>query len=315
MTTILIPKCFHWIWFGPNPLPEQHRCWIDGWLSLHPGWEHNIWTDATRFTLTNEEQFLSANSFAQKADIARYEILYRFGGIYVDTDTECLRSIEPLLPGVAAFGVEGKPGNVEISPIGAIPKHPWLADTIAQLPHSMQTGWGIRDQTGPKFFTRITQGRSDVTIFEERLFTSVPVDESKRSQAYSIHHAAWSWEADSDKEYSAKFRELLSGDLEPIIPAGALFIMVDKGRQHELGGGRRAVPFPERDGDWAGYPADDAAAMTELERLRRAGAQFIVFPRPMFYWLEAYPELNKSLVAHGRCVLNNDRVLIFELDS
>src|SRR6266516_4079263 len=97
LTMSFIPRLFHWIWFGPQPLPEQHRRWIDGWLALHPGWEHRLWTDANRPTFLNEPQFLAADNFAEMADIARYELLYRFGGVYVDTDTECLRSIEPLL--------------------------------------------------------------------------------------------------------------------------------------------------------------------------------------------------------------------------
>jgi inositol phosphorylceramide mannosyltransferase catalytic subunit len=96
MTTLLIPKLFHWIWFGPRPLPEQYRCWIEGWLELHPGWEHFLWTDANRPTFINEVQFQAADSFAQKADIARYEIVYLYGGVYVDTDTECLRPLTTL---------------------------------------------------------------------------------------------------------------------------------------------------------------------------------------------------------------------------
>ena len=35
--------------------------------------------------------FDRAETYAQKADIARYEVVHRFGGVYVDTDMECLR--------------------------------------------------------------------------------------------------------------------------------------------------------------------------------------------------------------------------------
>src|SRR5262249_33219967 len=54
MKDIVIPKLFHWIWFGPKPIPELHQRWIDGWLQLHPGWKHILWTDANRPALVNE---------------------------------------------------------------------------------------------------------------------------------------------------------------------------------------------------------------------------------------------------------------------
>jgi hypothetical protein len=145
------------------------------------------------------------------------------------------------------------------------------------------------------------------------MFPSVPVDEPKRSEAYSIHHAARSWQGNSHDWYDAKFHELWIEEIEPVIPPGKFLIMVDKGRAHEASDGRRAIPFPERNGQWAGYPADGRAAVAELERLRLAGAQFIVFPQPMFYWLVAYPELKQVLMTKARCVTNNHHVLIFEL--
>src|SRR5205085_7912697 len=104
---MVIPKQFHWIWFGPKPIPEQHQRWIEGWLKHHPGWDHKIWTDSNRPRFTNEAEFLGADNFAIKADIARYELVYKHGGVYLDTDTECLKSIEPLLAGIHAFAVEG----------------------------------------------------------------------------------------------------------------------------------------------------------------------------------------------------------------
>ena len=105
----------------------------------------------------------------------------------------------------------------------------------------------------------------------------------------------------------------MTRDVEPVVPPEATFLMVDKGRRHESSAGRRSIPFPERDGEWAGYPAGDAEAIAELRRQQANGARFIVFPRPMFYWLEAYPGLKKVLQVQGRCIADNDQVLIFEL--
>ena len=45
-------------------------------------------------TCLNEKQFLQAKNFGCKSDIARYEILHKFGVIYVDTDFEALKPID-----------------------------------------------------------------------------------------------------------------------------------------------------------------------------------------------------------------------------
>jgi len=108
-------------------------------------------------------------------------------------------------------------------------------------------------------------------------------------------------------------RGLIARDIEGTVPPGALFLLVDKGRGLVTTGGRHCLPFPEEDGGWAGYPADAHAAIVELERLRGKGAEFIVFPASMLYWLDAYPDLERHLFDTARRVLSNDRVSIFDL--
>jgi hypothetical protein len=75
-----------------------------------------------------------------------------------------------------------------------------------------------------------------------------------------------------------------------VVPPGATLILVDEDR---WGGGqalrgRRTLPFLERDGLYWGLPPDSATAISELERLRTLGAQYLVFMRPSFWWLDYY---------------------------
>jgi hypothetical protein len=313
---VVIPRLFHWIWFGDTPLPEQHRSWIQGWLNLHPGWKHVLWTEENRPQLVNEQQFQRAETYAQRSDIARFEIVYRYGGIYVDTDFECLRNIEPLLEGVEAFIVAEEPESLTrlgTGIIGATPHHAWLQDLIAEVPASMDTGFfSIVEETGPRFATRMTVGRSDVAVFPESLFRHK--DREPLTETYAIHRGAGSWLAARALRYEDKLRELVFEDIEPVVPEGALFVLVDKGNElPPVPGGRLYVPFPERDGAWAGYPASDADAIAELQRLRARGARFVVFPRPMFYWLNAYPGLADYLRARAAVRVDNPRALIYEL--
>jgi hypothetical protein len=104
-----------------------------------------------------------------------------------------------------------------------------------------------------------------------------------------------------------------------LIPRGTRFILVDEeGWVDETGNrevvpGRYAIPFLERDGQFWGRPTDDWAAISDLDRLRAAGAAFIVFTWDTTWWLDEFPQLNRYLRTRYRCVLSNDILVAFDL--
>jgi mannosyltransferase OCH1-like enzyme len=82
-----IPKIIHQIWLGPRPIP---KLWTDTWIIFCKkyNWKYYLWTDKhiEKFKLKNKKEYDNAKSFQQKSDILRYEILYHYGGIYLDVD-------------------------------------------------------------------------------------------------------------------------------------------------------------------------------------------------------------------------------------
>lgn len=92
----MIPRVLHQIWLGPEPPEAVQRC-LDSVREKHPGWTYRLWTDENRPRLDSENEFRRAPSFAMKADLLRYELLFREGGIYVDADFFCHRALDPLL--------------------------------------------------------------------------------------------------------------------------------------------------------------------------------------------------------------------------
>lgn len=96
-----IPPILHFIWLG-SPLPEKGRQTIKSWLDHHPGWEWKLWTDeeVNQFPWTDDHLrsvFEQADSWAEKADILRLDILYQWGGIYSDIDALCLQPFHDLI--------------------------------------------------------------------------------------------------------------------------------------------------------------------------------------------------------------------------
>ena len=90
-----IPHIIHYCWFGGNEKPELvHRC-IASWREHLPDWEIREWNegnyDISRFRFTQEAY--DHKKWAFVADVARFDILSQYGGVYFDTDVELLNPI------------------------------------------------------------------------------------------------------------------------------------------------------------------------------------------------------------------------------
>jgi hypothetical protein len=92
----LIPKIMHQIWDGD--MPPLYQSYLDECKKLHPDWEFKIWDEREidSFNMRYRNSYDKARSYAAKADILRYEILYKFGGVYRDMDIKCLLPIDDL---------------------------------------------------------------------------------------------------------------------------------------------------------------------------------------------------------------------------
>lgn len=94
-------------------MPEIFSALSKTWRQKHLGWEYMFWTDDMNrsFIKRNNPEFLSVYDRypynIQRVDAVRYFILYEMGGVFVDLDFECIRSVEPLIDGHdCVFGLE-----------------------------------------------------------------------------------------------------------------------------------------------------------------------------------------------------------------
>lgn len=108
-------------------------------------------------------------------------------------------------------------------------------------------------------------------------------------------------------------RQRLIRELRRTVPAGASFILIDEDMWALEGvAGLDPVPFIEHQGRYWGRPESSAHAIAELERLRRAGASFLVVAAPALWWLDYYDGLRRHLDRRRR-VVDNDRLVVFDL--
>lgn len=120
---MLIPKIFHFIWIGPHRFPYKSN--IDTYKQLHPDWEFKLWTDDNIPTLVNQKIYDQIPVYATKADLLRLELLYKYGGVYVDVDSKCLKNIEPLISKLTLFAATSNARNKRMTnnTLGVTPKH------------------------------------------------------------------------------------------------------------------------------------------------------------------------------------------------
>ena len=93
-----IPHKIHQIWIG-SELPEKYKNWCASWKKLNPSWEYKLWNENDILNIlsgTIRQVFLESKNPGAKSDIARYAILEKEGGIYYDTDFECIKPLEEL---------------------------------------------------------------------------------------------------------------------------------------------------------------------------------------------------------------------------
>ena len=96
-----IPKIIHQIWFqGEEHIPDHLKVYHQSWIDTNPRFEVKVWDEST---IQQEVDSFSDNDvkdmynnyryMIQKIDLAKYIILYNYGGIYIDMDTKCLQAI------------------------------------------------------------------------------------------------------------------------------------------------------------------------------------------------------------------------------
>ena len=177
-------------------MPQKFQDYRESWRRHHPDWEMRLWTDENLpDDLVRKEAYERLRKPAERSDIIRLEVLLRFGGVYVDTDVECLRSIDPLLEGVEFCMAYNRPGRVNNAVIGATPGHPILERAIRELRPVTEYGlnkWG----TGPYFLSKLIQQYPDVTIFPPGYFN--PTTPGERERAYAVNYHALSWKDPED---------------------------------------------------------------------------------------------------------------------
>lgn len=206
-----IPRTIHYCWFGDAPLgPLQEHC-LASWRERMPGYQIVAWIDANGpWHLPYALQLRRFKRWALLSDYVRLYALLNQGGIYLDADIEAVSTFDPFLDDACFLGFQQK--NVERAAVcnavvGAGPGHPFIADSIRAMQHSLRVHlkpfYGIKAMNLVLYeYGLVRYGRQTlrtVELYEQEVFypynsSEAPLSPSVLSPAtVTLHHWCGSW--------------------------------------------------------------------------------------------------------------------------
>lgn len=215
----MIPKIIHYCWFGHGEMSEKAKMCVDSWKKYCPEYEIKEWNEKN-FDLNAcayIKEAYDAKKWAFVSDYARFEILYKYGGVYFDTDVEVIKPLDKIIEKGSFMGFQ--PGKktmreikYEVNPglgVASVPKLP-LFKEILDYYHSIHfttEDGGQNFETIVDYTTKILkkhgmknkdtiQKVADIILYPPDFFC--PLDFNTgilniTDNTYSIHHFLASW--------------------------------------------------------------------------------------------------------------------------
>lgn len=162
----MIPKLLHQIWIGPREAPLKLINTFKEHYQNKEGWKYLLWTNelVSQLSLINRDLYdeaIKRKEYALASDILRYELLYKFGGVYMDADSLSLKRIDDHLLENEMFSCFEneivRPLLIGSAHLGSIPQNKSIKLAIDGLKKEglnifNQPGWIT---TGPMYFTKL----------------------------------------------------------------------------------------------------------------------------------------------------------------
>lgn len=218
----MIPKVIHYCWFGRNPKPSSVQKCIASWKKYCPDYKIIEWNEDNYPLYDNQycRQAYEAKKWAFATDYARLWIIYNYGGIYLDTDVEIIKSWDPLLVHECFLGRQpGFQVNTGVG-VGAVKGHPLIKkmmDDYNDIPFIKKNGamdlWTCPHRNSQWLFEHglkredVYQEIAGAAIYPIEYFS--PKDAWSRQtvktlNTYSIHHCDGTWNPNETRQEHIK---------------------------------------------------------------------------------------------------------------
>jgi mannosyltransferase OCH1-like enzyme len=202
----LIPKTIHRVHMGPENDSVKY-CWESA-KKHNPDWKFVTHNEKSSWPIVGNYLNYS-KTYAYKSDLMRLEALYHYGGIYLDTDVEIIRSLDHFTEYNYPFAAWESPYVIGSAVIGAPPKNDEILSLIAYCIGSiiLEADDGKIDYSGermmfsPTVITKLWKSNSEVRLLSPESFYPYHWSEKDRSNedflinenTFGVHHWNGSW--------------------------------------------------------------------------------------------------------------------------
>lgn len=203
-----VPNRLHFIWLG-EILPASFAVNLQSYVT-HLGAKYEIWLWGDRehvelpagieYRSVNDYEFTTTHlrstipSLAEQSDILRYEIIYLFGGIYVDIDSTCQKPFDTLFRASFVCHTFDMYNNIQNAMFGFPPQSQFMRFVLQSLMENYlyfdaKQDSFLPNRAGPQFFTACFLQFADpaVTMVDQSIVMH------SEGQSYVLHQYAYSW--------------------------------------------------------------------------------------------------------------------------
>lgn len=215
----MIPKIIHFCWLSDHPYPKEIQEYMDSWKRNLPDYEFVHWNFESFPKGKSKwvDQAFEAKKYAYAADYIRLYAVYHYGGIYLDTDVEVLKSFDPLLELPYFVGTEGDL-FIEAAVIGAEKNNEWIGYCLKYFENRdfIKPNGDYDMVTLPRVMKNVLSGNYEFALLNgsERITPELFADSNKiclfpkdffcakemgtgeilkTPDTFTIHHFAMSW--------------------------------------------------------------------------------------------------------------------------
>lgn len=218
----MIPKIIHYCWFSGEEKPIFIQKCIKSWHKILPEYKIICW-DSNSFDFEGipyVREAFKQRKWAFVSDYIRFYALYRYGGIYLDSDVEVKKRLDSLLDadffcGTEAFYNEnGELVGINPDPaqFGSCSGNPILKDCldyyektefiipaegIANIIGSPIVLGHVLTQYGYVYKDEYQVLNNNIVIYPNSVLSNIHTPSKKKS--YTIHHLANSWMLDKKR--------------------------------------------------------------------------------------------------------------------
>ena len=202
-----IPKIIHYCWFGPKPIPTQTKKCIDSWKKYFPDYTFMFWNEQNSpIDHPFPHAAYQAKKYAFVADYVRTWALYKYGGIYFDTDVIVIKNFAPILDEVDVFMAYEQPEKtyINVAIWGAIKESQFINDIFkyyTSIDFNKNTIFNLTIPTITTTIYKKYKGNDIIKVFDYDFFYPFP-QKKRRSRnynkyitqnTYAVHLWDFSW--------------------------------------------------------------------------------------------------------------------------